>query len=235
MNAAQTPGRIRRLPQHGFTLLELLVVMTLLSVIMIGLVSALRTMAQTESRIDQRLDLLDEARVARAFLRQTLTRVSAYPLDTPGLPGKKAVAFVAGENSLTWVGIMPARPGLGGRYFFRLSVEDTADGQALVLRFAPWTADTWFPDWSQAEHRVLIRGIHQLSVQAQGLPPRNRNPSQAWPKGWAKGWPVSDTVPEQLRLNISDARGEWPEWTFSLYTLPQSDTSISTVVVGGSK
>lgn len=235
MNAAQTAGRARRFPQRGFTLLELLVVMTLLSVIMVGLVSALRTMAQTESKIDERLDRLDEARVARSFLHQTLTRVSAYPLDAPGLPGKKTVAFVADENSLTWVGIMPARPGLGGRYFFRLRVEDTADGQALVLRFAPWMPNTWFPDWSQAEHRVLIRGIHRLRVQAQGLPPRNRNPSQVWPKAWATGWPVSDTVPEQLRLNMSDARGDWPEWTFSLYTLPQSDTSISTVVVGGTR
>ena len=62
---------------RGFTLLELLVVMSLLSVIMIGLTSALRTMAQTESKIDQRLERLGEMRVVLAFLVQTLTRVSA--------------------------------------------------------------------------------------------------------------------------------------------------------------
>jgi len=38
-------------PHKGFTLLEMLVVMVLLSVIMLGLLSALRTMAQTETRI----------------------------------------------------------------------------------------------------------------------------------------------------------------------------------------
>jgi len=235
MSTPRRPQRGPALPQHGFTLLELLVVMTLLAVIMGGLVSALRTMAQTETRIDQRLDQLDEARVARAFLQQTLGRVSAYPLDAPGAPGKKAIAFAAGTNSLAWIGIMPARPTVGGRYFFRLGIEDTSDGQALVLRFAPWVPDAWFPDWSTTDHRVLIRGIQHLTVQAQGLAPKNRNPLEPWPKGWASGWPVTDSPPEQVRLGLSDARGDWPEWTFPVYALPQSDSSYSSVVIGGSR
>ncbi|MEO8118593.1 MAG: prepilin-type N-terminal cleavage/methylation domain-containing protein, partial [Rhodoferax sp.] len=86
MNTSRTNSVIasaarQSIRQSGFTLLELLVVMTLLSIIMVGLVSALRTMAQTETKIDQRLQRLDEIRVARTFLQQTLTRVSAAKLD----------------------------------------------------------------------------------------------------------------------------------------------------------
>jgi general secretion pathway protein J len=221
--------------QQGFTLIELLVVMTLLSVIMLGLVTALRNMAQTESKIDQRLERLDEIRVARTFLQQTLSRVSSSTLDAPGTTGKTIIPFTATSDSLTWVGILPARPNLGGRHFFRLAMEDTPAGGELVLRFAPWQADLISPDWSQTEARILIRGISQMTVQTQGLPPQGHALAQSWPKGWQNGWPITDALPEQLRLSLTDAQGSWPEWNMALHALPQSDSSFSRVVVGGSK
>ena len=221
--------------QRGFTLLELLVVMTLLSVIMIGLVSALRTMAQTESRIDARLAHLDEIRVARSFLQQTLGRVSAVTVDAPGATGKKVTSFAATPDTLTWVGIMPARPDVGGRHYFRLSLEGNPAGSDLVLRFAPWNPDLTLPDWSKADSRVLIAGIQQMRVQAQGLPPQNRSPAEPWPKDWQTGWPIADVLPEQVRLSLSDANADWPDWTLALHALPRGDGSFSRVVVGGGK
>lgn len=221
--------------QQGFTLIELLVVMTLLSVIMLGLVTALRNMAQTESRIDQRLERLDEIRVARTFLQQTLTRVSSSTLDAPGATGKTIIPFAATPDSLTWVGILPARPNIGGRHFFKLAIEDTPTGNELVLRFAPWQPDLISPDWSQTEARILIRGISQIIVQTQGLPPQGHALAQSWPQGWQNGWPITDALPEQLRLGLTDAQGDWPEWNMALHALPQSDSSFSRVVVGGSK
>ena len=225
----------RNVGQRGFTLLELLVVMTLLSVIMLGLVSAMRTMAQIESKIDQRLTRLDEIRVARTFLQQTLTRVSAMTLDAPGATGKTVVPFVATPDSLTWVGILPARPNVGGRHFFRLAIEDAPDGRELMLRFAPWQPDLVAPDWSAAEVRVLIRGVSQMTIQAQGLPPQGRNPAQAWPRGWQSGWPIADALPEQLQLSLTDAQGAWPEWNMTMHAMSQSDSSFSRVVIGGSR
>ncbi len=228
MNAARQP-----IGQRGFTLLELLVVMTLLSVIMLGLVSALRTMAQTESKIDQRLERLDEIRVARNFLQQILTRVSVATLDAPGATGKAIIPFVATPDSLTWIGILPARPDVGGRHFFRLSLEDTNSGHQLVLRFSPWKPNLVFSDWSTAESRVLIQSIRKVNIQAKGRPPDGHNTTQAWPKGWQDGWPVADKLPEQVRLSLVDAQGHWPEWTIAMHALPQSDNSISRVVAGG--
>ena len=218
---------------RGFTLLELLVVMTLLSLLMTGLISALRTMAQTESKIDQRLLWLDETRVARAFLQQTLSRVSAAKLDAPGATGKSIVPFVATSDSLVWVGILPARPNVGGRHFFRLAMEEVASNPELVLRFAPCNADMAFPDWSQAESRILIKGVEQFDVQAQGLPQPGSARANAWPRGWQSGWPVPDALPEQLRLHIKGSRGDWPQWLFALRALPQGDDSLNDISLGG--
>lgn len=212
--------------QLGFTLLELLVVMVLLSIIMLGLVSALRTMAQTETKIDQRLQRLDEIRVARTFLQQTLTRVSAAKIEAPGATGKSIIPFNVSTDSLTWIGILPARPNVGGRHFFRLTMEDTLAGRELVLRFAPWQPDIVFTDWSNTQSRVLIQGIKKISLEAHGLQPQGRKSEEPWPKGWESGWPISDTLPEQLRILLVDSQGDWPEWTMPLRALPQSDESF---------
>ena len=218
---------------RGFTLIELLVAMSLLSVIMAGLVSALRGMAQSETKIDQRLQRLDDIRVARSFLQQTLGRVSGELQDAPGATGKRVVSFSATAHSLIWVGILPARPNVGGRHFFRLSMETQNSRRELVLRFLPYNADLVTPDWSTGEARVLVSAVSTISVHAQGIAPDNRDPSEPWPNGWQEGWPITSTLPERLRLSVSDAQGDWPDWTIALQALPQSSGSFSRVTIGG--
>lgn len=220
--------------QRGFTLIELLVVMVLLAMLMTGLMSAMRTMAQTETKIDQRLQRLDDIRTVRALLSQTLGQVSALRTDTPGSPGKSSVPFVATSNSLTWVGSLPARPGMGGRHYFRLAVENTDSEPALVLRLAACDPDLKPPDWASAQAHVLLREVSQLEVQAQGLPPRASPQTNTWPKGWQNGWPVAEVLPEHVRLSVSNAaQSEVMAWTFALHAFAQSDSSLSVVTVGG--
>lgn len=218
---------------RGFTLIEMLVVMVLLSVIMLGLLSALRTMGQTETRIDRQLERLDQIRVARAFLQQTLSRVSIVATDMPGALGKKAIPFAATSDSLTWVGILPARPDIGGRHFFRLTVEDAGAGRALVLRYAPWNPDALMPNWPTAESRVLLRDVTKLEVQAQGLPPQGRNLAEPWPNGWQDGWPVADALPEHVRVTGYSASGSLFPLAIALYALPGGDNTFSRTSFGG--
>lgn len=219
--------------QSGFTLLELLVVMVLLSVIMLGLVSALRGMVQAETSIDQRLDRLDEVRVARTFLQQTMGRVSAKLSDPPGGSGKQVIPFVATAQSLSWIGILPARPNVGGRHFFQLAVEDASTGPALVLHYAPWSPDAPLPNWPATESRVLMKDVRKISLQAQGLAPLTRNSAESWPQGWQDGWPIADALPEQLRLNGYSDHGDAFTLTVRLYPLPSGDNSFSQVTFGG--
>lgn len=67
--------------EKGFTLVEMLVAVSLLAVIMVALGSSLRTIAQTESRVDQRLGRIDEMRVSVGLMRQLIARVSGRKLQ----------------------------------------------------------------------------------------------------------------------------------------------------------
>ena len=61
----------------GFTLVELLVSMALLSMVMVGMLSVMRSMAQAQDRVEHRLDDSDDLRVATAFIDNVMGHVSA--------------------------------------------------------------------------------------------------------------------------------------------------------------
>ena len=214
-------------PRHslgGFTLVEILVVMSLLSVIMLALGSALRTIAQTEERIDTRLERADEMRIATTFLRSTLERVSARKVQPPP-PATTAVLFATGPNAVAWVGVMPARYGAGGRSFFRLGLEPNGADSALVIRFVPWTDAADFPDWTRAESRVLVRNVRSVALRFQD--------AEASPPHWSLDWAPKDRLPDQLQLEIETAQGAWPPLTFPMRPMPTGNPSLGGAAFGG--
>lgn len=218
----------------GFTLVEVLVAVSLLAIIMVALGGAMRTMAQTEARVDERLQRMDDLRVVTGFLQQVLGRISGRKQPAP--PGQRGqlVAFRATPTSLEWVGIMPARHGLGGRFFFRLQPEDTSTGPALVLRFVPWDAVApSFPDWSQATARTLVPVLGQFAVQAEGRPTQNQALPPDWPVGWVPGWPVPDQLPQRLRISWGTALAAWPDLVVPVRALTQGAGVGGGFTIGG--
>jgi len=196
----------------GFTLVEILVVMTLMSVVMLALGAAMRTIAQTEERVDQRLQRADEMRVATSFLSSTLGRISPRRSLAPTAVGGSLVLFSAAPAEVMWVGVMPARYGAGGRYFFRLALERQADGVNLVIRFAPWTAAGVFPAWAGTDSRVLVRG-------ATGLTLEYAQQDGSWRSDWAD--PL--LLPARVRISLRTTVLEWPPVIVALRQLPAGD------------
>lgn len=207
----------------GFTLVEVLVVMALLSAVMLALGSALRTVAQAEERIDQRLGRADEMRIAVAFVRSTLGRISGRKVVGPP-PSTAAVLFAADRSSLAWIGIMPARYGAGGRYFFRLAVEpDQQQQAALMVRFKPWVDAAVFPDWSGAEARVLAKNLTGVAMSymdtEEGV-------------SWTSTWTAKDRLPDLLRIEVETAAGGWPPLIIPMRLLVTSDPRSGGAVFG---
>ena len=207
---------------------------SLLSIIMVALGSAMRTMAQTENRVDQRLQRIDDLRVATGFLQQVLGRVSARKQPAPQGRGGQQVAFRATPTSIEWVGIMPARHGMGGRFFFRLQPEELATGPALVLRFAPWdAAASSFPDWSKATARMLVPELGQFAVYAEGRPTHSQVLPPDWPLGWIPGWPMPDQLPQRLRIIWGSAGLTWPDLVVPVRALTQGAGVGGGFTIGG--
>ncbi|MFC5500507.1 type II secretion system protein J [Caenimonas terrae] len=197
---------------RGFTLVEILVVMTLMSVVMLALGAAMRTIAQTEERVDQRLQRDDEMRVATSFLSSTLGRISPRRSPTLAAAGGNVPLFAAAPAQVMWVGVMPARYGAGGRYFFRIALERQADRSDVVIRFAPWTPAGAFPAWGGADSRPLLRAATGFALEYQ-------QPDGSWRGDWAD----PQTLPGRIRISLRTAAVEWPPIVIALRQLPAGD------------
>ena len=199
----------------GFTLIEVLVAMTLLSMVMLVLGSSIRSMGASAERVEARSSNIDEMRVATTFLREIVGRTAAQKLEAPAV----GLLFSGTSDGVSWIGVMPARFGAGGRYFFRLHRESLDDGTAaLVLRFVPWLwKQREMPDWSRAESRILVRKLTAFGVSYEG---------DGFGKGWRTEWPLdAPKLPPRLRLVLSAAGSEWPPIVLPVYPLSSAGNS----------
>lgn len=221
---------------RGFTLIELLVVFVMLSFIMIGLGQALQSMGKIEEKVDDRLARADQMRTVKQFLLGTLSRVDATKVRNPARSAEAGVLFRADQLVLEWVGVMPARPGVGGRYFMRLSMETVQGGMnGLVFRYQPWTPSTNLPDFSEAPSQVLVSPIKSLSIQVKGIPREFSSVRTGWPQGWQMGWPIVTEIPQQVSLAIEDTKGVWPLLTIPMTPTVSSTPEESGFVAGGKR
>lgn len=204
---------VLRRSARGFTLVEVVVAMALLSLVMLVLGASIRSMGASADRIDKRTARMDQMRVAITFLREIAGRVAAQRPEPPAT----GVLFGGAADGMSWVGVMPAHYGAAGRHFFRLDVERLSDGSAgLVLRFVSWRWEQkTFPDWSQAESRVLARDVSAAAFSYEG---------DGLGQGWLAAWPLDEKkLPARARLLVTAAGSEWPLIVLAMHPLPANE------------
>jgi general secretion pathway protein J len=215
----------------GFTLIEVLIALSLLSLLMLVLGGALHSMGQTEERVEQRVAAADDYRTAVNFLQDVLGRVSGRKFRVTVADAPAEVPFFeARSDSLAWVGILPARIGVGGRHYMRLAVES---GQ-LVLRFAPWTGEPGFTAWEQAAAQTLAAPVRAISLRYQE--PVSGQWSPVWPPpGMAHDQLPPTLLPAAVELQVDGPAPPWPPLVVPLLPTSASDASLSGVSIGGVK
>lgn len=191
--------------RRGFTLVEVLVATALLSLVMLGLLTAMRSFAQSETRIDERIRIDDDLRVSERFLRSVMASVSPRPRVTQaGAP--KEVDFEGRADSMRWIGVMPARHGAGGLYRFHLYARPATaeEPAALVLEFHPYVAGFESPlDAGAVQARPMANGIGGISIRYQD--------DLASGEQWLAEWPHVDRLPRRIGLSVAIDRLPWPE------------------------
>jgi general secretion pathway protein J len=189
----------------GFTLLELLIAITLLGLLMAALFGGLRLGARAWERSEERLDQAARLQVVQNFLRERLGQ--AYPLDADD-EARSRFAFEGDADAIRFVTLMPEYLGAGFAEFV-LAVDDRPEARDLVVRWHRFDpADPLASDEEEPQIKVLLTDIEALEVSYYGALGRSE------PVYWQERWLDAAQLPELIRVGVVFPPGDrryWPD------------------------
>jgi general secretion pathway protein J len=185
-------------PVAGFTLVELLVGLTLLGFLSLLMLTGFETTAGAWRRADARGTAGRELQSAQDLLRDRLSQ--AYPAVVDAEPGGHTVDFSGGPDTIEFLAPLPAR--FGARIFvhYRLHFEGG------TLRLA-WSM-TGKPDQDSDEpaEATIIDDLSGIAISYFGLD------DPADPPHWHDSWRGRKALPPLIRIRLNQQAGETAAW-----------------------
>lgn len=200
---------MRRSFSSGFTLLELLISITLLGFILVLLFGGLRLGVRSWDAVQQKVDILNSVRSIEGFLRREMEMT--YPYRWKSALGQP-LAFVGERHKISFVAQLPGRIGTGGLYAVSLEFEERGVGQRLLWRHAPLiSAMQDFSPLEQASEMVLasseLNSVDDIWLSYFGSVAENTMPT------WVDRWDSKTRLPALIRIQVRFASGaEWPDF-----------------------
>lgn len=188
---------------RGFSLLEVLAALVLLTLVLLGVYSGIRTATRIVRSGEARIERLDEVRSSQQFLRRELAQSLAIPFERND--DGDGIVVNADTRKLRFVSPLPGYLGKQGPQLQTLElVRDGDDGYRLQVGFA-----TLPPDGSASvtvgDPEVLLTGITDGHFVYRG------NDEQGQPMDWADHWADGRRLPALARIDLTLAGGtRWP-------------------------
>ena len=192
---------------RGFTLLEVLIAMSLLTLVMTAVLASMRTLGNTRATLDQVIERVDQVRSVSGFLRTSLG--GSLPLAYPE-PDKLAdiadaphgIWFGGDTTELTWVAPMVSGARFGGAYTMLLARDD----DTLTLRWHPYRAGLDGEVNYDLPSKVLLDDVEEFAIGYLA----------DYGDEWQDEWPPATINPVAVRLNIRANGRYWPELVIAL-------------------
>jgi general secretion pathway protein J len=209
------PARNRsdlRLRARGFTLLEVMVAMLILTLIVTSSFGALRLGERSWEAGAARSGATETLRTLGGLLQRQMSQL--VPV-TWKVDAKTRIAFAGTRNTLTFIAPAPAHQNAGGLFEYTLAVERRSDSTDLILYYRQYDpGGEGFAQLTETVQRMpLIEGLQAGEIAYYGSPDPDTPPR--WQLQWSS---ETALLPRLVRLRlVPPAELEhWPELLLAL-------------------
>jgi general secretion pathway protein J len=216
---------------RGFTLIEVLIAMTLLSVMVVLLFGSLKICAQSWEMGEKKIAEVNEMAVVYNFFQQHLSAAKPLKndftedesLQDDFTEGESKLSFQGDAQSLQFVSVFPASAGRAGMQLFSLEVQDEGprgsgnDGAEIKVTLTPFFPVVEGEEW-QKEDAVLIKHVSHFALSYFG-PDQDTGESR-----WQDEWLNKDVLPRLVKIQIErEDEVFWPDMIIELKVSGGSD------------
>ncbi|MBD8526450.1 prepilin-type N-terminal cleavage/methylation domain-containing protein [Pseudomarimonas arenosa] len=193
--------------QSGFTLLEILLSVALLSLIITLAYGSLRVAARASASGERLIERSEELRATQGFMRRQFMQVMITPFERPGdgdaLNEKR---FEGSADAARFVAPMPGYLSRGGAHVQELALVRDANGYSLQFRFSQlngFDAEQGIP--ADVEPVVLMDGLADARFEFRGV---IEGELSDWSSDWEEPW----QLPAFVRLLVEFPQGDARKW-----------------------
>jgi general secretion pathway protein J len=191
---------------RGFTLLELIVALSLLALMSTVLFGALRFAGRSWEGGEAKAEATSGMRLSEGFLRAQIE--SMHPLRMRKV-AEFPLLFSGTRDELRYAAPLPSRVTGGGIWYYRLAVVAEGDRSRLVLeRIVPDVDAADIPGFDQADRSILAEDIESLRLQYYG---RDAGAATSVAPTWRDQWDDRNRLPLMIRIDVQPKKSlPWP-------------------------
>jgi general secretion pathway protein J len=192
----------------GFTLIEVLIAMTLLSIMMVLLFTSLKICADSWEKGESKITEVNEIAVVYNFFQRDLSVAKPLWNDLPA--EERVFSFQGKAQSLQFVSAFPASAGRTGLQLFSLNLLEEDNEQFINVTIVPFVPMTEGAKWHK-EEVTLIKHVSDFKLAYFG------SADGVSEGAWTEEWLNKEVLPRLVKINISLENGiYWPEMIIDL-------------------
>ena len=184
----------------GFTLVEVMVALTILSLVLLATVTGLRTLGNTQLSIERATTRVEEVRNVSEFMRDLMESAVVGGSGGLTLGGGvlEATHFRLGEGYIEWKTNILFGEAYGGVHIVRIANED---GRLMLRWLEPQEKGLDKKKWHNSPSRALVENVQEFTMSVR---------ENFW-SDWQSNWRESTIAPAVVRLQIKSSGRYWPE------------------------
>lgn len=220
---------LRRHTTNGFTLIEMLIAISLLGIMVVLLFASLRTAAESWNSGEAKISEVNKKAVVYQFFKQHLRDTKPFPVlqektllnnqsaDSQDIP---KLVFQGFRQNIRFVSALPTASARKGLQIFEVGL-NPRHPTTLQVALTPYRQTERTP--VDAEPVVLLENLKDFNISYFGLDPNSSDGSNAWQPEWS-GQTMSQ-LPKLVKISISlDDGSFWPDMIFPLKINGQPNT-----------